>query len=235
MKKIFVFVLALCLLCGCGTGQVDYQKLLETSLAAVNEKPKDTANHTKDYYAYYLPPDVGRLSGDETGNTLDWYGTKFVINLNIAGIVEETKQTDTSERVLFDEDKAVYKVHGTFEDMSGFTHNFQVMIADLKDSYASYMHTDYVDFFAVSDLLTAVKLPAKMLRIARSVRVDQQRVVQDFSKRSDITYTAHKIELFQNLAPENGTIDELLIDGSNRIGTGQDEVQKPEKGMEISE
>ncbi|MDQ9831266.1 hypothetical protein RFX70_21010, partial [Acinetobacter baumannii] len=62
-------------------------------MAAVNEKPKDTANHTKDYYAYYLPPDVGRLSGDETGNTLDWYGTKFVMNLNIAGIVEETKQT----------------------------------------------------------------------------------------------------------------------------------------------
>ena len=236
MKKIFAYVLVASVLCGCSAEQTDYRTILESSLAAVNELPKDTANHTKDYYAYYLPPDVGRVSGDETGNTFDWNGTKFVMNLNIAGILEKNEKSgdDLSDEPLFDPDKALYTLNGMYKDATGFEHDFDVMVADLKDGYACYMHTDYADYFAIADLLTAVKLPAKMLRIARSIRVDQQLVVQDFSKESKITYTSRKIELFQNLAPENGTIDELLIDGSNSIGQGPDDVKKRGNSNEIS-
>ena len=52
-----------------------------------------------------------------------------------------------------------------------------------------------------------------MLRIGRSVSIKESHVIDDFANRSDTVYRAEKTALFENLAPVNGTVADLLKKG----------------------
>lgn len=210
-------VLSILLLGGCSrvTGS-GYGDLLAESAEQAVSRQCDTPNCTKEFYSYYLPPEIGRLSGNVSGNLLCWNGTHFVMNLNVSAVLRETYFQDAAEEVpVLDRKKAILSLDGTYEDSFGEEQVFEIMIHDLGGSYSCYVHTESSDFFAVTDLLTAVTIPAKMLRIARSVRIDAEEIAAAYSTKSEISYQASRIQLFENLAPENGTIDELLIDGSS--------------------
>lgn len=226
MKRAAAALLGVLLLGGCGKiTESSCGDLLAESAAEAVSRPCDTPNCTKELYAYYLPPEIGRLSGNEAGNLFCWNGTMFVMNLNVSDVLRETYfQEAPEEEPVLDREAAVFSLDGTYEDSAGGIGNFRIMIHDLGGVYSCDVRTDKADFFAVTDLVTAVTLPAKMLRIARSMRTDTQAIAAAFSTKSAVSYEARRIQLFENLAPVNGTIDELLIDGGDGAGKTEDTV-----------
>ncbi len=202
-----VLAVMLLLLSGCSVNRSEESETrlkeeVETVLTASFDQP----NYTKAYYTYYLPPDVGRYSGDALSNTFNYAGTDFIMNLNVDYVLYE------DDTLLLAKDGAIFTDTGLYKDTEGNIHSYTILIHALTRGYVCYVHTDYTDYFAVCDYVSAMKLPLKMLRIARSVHIDEERIQNDFNLRLPITYQAHKIELFQNMAPVDGTLEELLID-----------------------
>lgn len=207
MKKVLAVLLLL--LTGCSISRSEEsERKMEDDIEAVLSADYDQPNYTKEYYAYYLPPDIGRYSGDALSNTFNYAGTSFIMNLNVDSILDEE-----SDSLLIREDGAIYTSDGEYTDVEGTVHPYSISIHALSRGYACYVHTSYTDYFAIADYVSAMQLPVKMMRIARSVHIDKTRIENDFNLRMPITYKTHKAELFQNMAPVDGTLEELLIDG----------------------
>ena len=87
MKKVLAVLLLL--LTGCSISRSEEsEKKMEDDIEAVLSADYDQPNYTKEYYAYYLPPDIGRYSGDALSNTFNYAGTSFIMNLNVDSILD---------------------------------------------------------------------------------------------------------------------------------------------------
>lgn len=216
MKKLLAVMLLM--LTGCAVnGSNESEIRLVEGVEAVLSASFDQPNYTKEYYTYYLPSDVGRYNGDALSNTFNYAGTDFIMNLNVEYILDE----EDSDELLVTEDGAIFTDEGSYQDTEGTVHGYTILIHALTRGYVCYVHTDYTDYFALCDYVSAMKLPEKMLRIARSVHIDKERIQNDFQLRLPVTYKTHKIELFQNMAPVDGTLEELLIDDNQGVNEAE--------------
>ena len=85
----------------------------------------------------------------------------------------------------------------------------------------------------MSDEVLAPNLAAEMVRILRSVKIDEEKIVSAYSGKEIITHHGTTIELFDNIAPVNGFIEELFIDQPTHIEQGvPEETEVPEEGEE---
>ena len=213
-RKILVPVLTAFLLAGCSTYQGDLQSELNHRLASAEEKPILGAEYNHRFYSYYLEPDVGRMGTSLTSNTFCFEGTKFVMNLNVPSVINAayyTSESDPSGAITGGTELA--KSEGTYLDRDGNEHSVSVGIYLLKSEVFTYLVSDTAEFFAVSaSELAAAQIAGKMLTLARGLEVNNSVVLSTFSMRQTISYSRKKLELFQNIAPESGTITELFED-----------------------
>lgn len=210
MKRILMYMSAVLLLSGC----TRYDKNIEISLQEVFSRELSlsaivpTFNST--YYDYYVEPCIGRVSSDRSSNVFAYNGIPFVMNLKIADIINSAYYPEAMQTEVQSSLKIVADMKDKYYDFEGIEHPFHVSIYELKDSYLVKMDTPYVVFYSESSMYESVNLAEKMLKIARSIKIDSKLVVSDFSNRQVISNTRKKIELFQDIAPENGMINELF-------------------------
>ena len=94
----------------------------------------------------------------------------------------------------------------------------------LDQDVFTYAKTDLLEFYAISGELQALQVAETMMRIARTVKVDREAVVSTYSARQEIDYERKRLELFQNVVPENGVIDELFEGNNNYAGVADNYV-----------
>lgn len=218
MKRILAIGCLVCLLAGCSSNIVSTGDI-ENTLAEAEQLPSYKANHFKKYYSYYLEPCIGRLQADSTSNIFCYNGIKFVMNLNVAKILQDVyySEGESRESTLSALKDAEYSVQGTFEDSTSTTQNFEVEVGEVGSKYVLYMYAGNVEFFSVVNSNEITEIAEKMLCMAKTVNVSTERVKSDFSLRKDITYTAKKVQLFQSIVPEEGSIDELFEKEDNSL------------------
>lgn len=232
MKHLkYLPALAVIILCsGCTVYHtIDLQKVLSARLVSGMEGDVDEPNRNKPYYSYYIQPSVGQLDSDQTGSLLTYQGNEFLMNLNISAVINNKYyDSENSDSFGLSNDKAAASVTGTYTDVNNDSHNFIVNIyhADEKESYITAFRSDTVEFYAVSDPLKAADLAGEMLRIARSVQIDQDEILDHYSNKESINFTGRKIQLFDSIAPESGRVEELF--GENDAA-GESENQSNEQ------
>lgn len=219
MKRILIAAAAAVLLAGCTTYAQDLTAVVNDKLAEVQSEPAGKPYYNSTYYYYYVDPSIGRISSDRTSNVLAMNGTKFVMNLNVPGIIQSTYYTDAAAA-----DSTVQglttsvSTSGSYIDYDGNENEYQVYIYQMDGSYYTIVSTPTMEFYSFSGKYEAAEIAAEMVRIARSVRIRKDQVLADFSNRQVISYSRKKLELFQNIAPENGVVDELFADHNNYAG-----------------
>lgn len=208
---------------------IDLQKVLSARLVEKMEGEADEPNHNKPYYSYYIQPSVGQLDSDQTGSLLTYQGNEFLMNLNISAVINK-KYYDSrnSDSFGLNDTSVAASVTGTYTDVNNDSHDFIVNIyhADKEASYITVFRSGTVEFYAVSDALKAADLAGEMLRIARSVEIDQDEIIDHYSNKESISFTGRKIQLFDSVAPESGRVEELF--GENDAA-GQSENQPDEQ------
>ena len=212
MKKAWIAAAFLIALTGCASYSADYQTLVNERIAAVQALPAAEPKYTKAYYSYYIEPSVGRIDSDATSNTFSLDGTRFIMDLNVSGIINSQYYQDADSRDSVNVtafEKAAHS-EGTYTDYAGNELPFSTDVYMVEGSYFVIFHSAYMEFYAVSDELQSADLIAKMLEISRTVKVKEDAVTAAFSSRQTISNTRKKLELFQNLSPVNGSIEELL-------------------------
>ncbi|NCB34231.1 MAG: hypothetical protein EOM64_10235, partial [Erysipelotrichia bacterium] len=210
----------LALLSGCTRYPGDLSVTVNERLAEVQAGKADKPYYNSTYYYYYTEPSIGRISSDQTSNTFSLNGTRFVMNLNIPSIINSSYYLDAveSEDAVSSSMSAEVETSGTYTDYDGNDHDFSVKIYNKKGIYYTIVSTPYMEFYSVSTKNESAELAGEMLRIARSIRLMSERVLEEFSSRQVISYARKKVELFQNIAPENGVVDELFSSENNQIG-----------------
>ncbi len=227
MKKLLCLILSAFLLSSCTVKTtIDLQSEIESSLASASEAKIFASNINKPLYSYYLPPSIGRNKSTQNSSVLNDRGRKFIMNLNVASIIQEKYYSETDETQTNDFQDTIVKCVGEYIDVDEETHAYEVSIYEMNGYYVTVFHSDVVEFYSVLDALSTCDIVKDMLRIARSMRVDTDAVIQAYSNKKTVDYKSEKIELFEQIVPESGRIEELFDD----IETNEDTTERNEDG-----
>lgn len=222
-KSLPALMLTAVLLSGCASS-ASLAERMQNNIDAVLAQNVSQAGHNKTYYSYYIEPSVGRFSGNETGNVFSYEGTKFLMNLNVPSIVNEQTYPDSDSDGIETISSPMLTKDGTYSDSEGVIHEYHLRIYQQNQVYLTLLNTDTVNFYSLSDAWKTVDLAAEMLKIARTVEVKTDAVLAAYTNSQKLDYKTEKIQLYNEIVPESGSITELIND-TNTIGntTGNDE------------
>ena len=208
MGKKILLVLLCVLLTGCAQSNLSMQERLEQEITTVSSLPIPGASHRKPFYTYYTEPSIGHYRSTETSNEFSFQSTKFVLNLNVQAIMDSS--TDITQSIYTQKPIAIYS--GSFQNMLDETVNYVCEIYQVDRYYAVFFTSSTVNLFGVTYAGDAAELAGKMYSIARSVIVRKDVVSKVYSHESAIDYEGEAINLYKDIAPEEGTLQELIED-----------------------
>ena len=208
MGKKILLVLLCVLLTGCAQYNLSMQERLEQQITTVSSLPIPGASHRKPFYTYYTEPSIGHYRSTETSNEFSFQSTKFVLNLNVQAIMDSS--TDITQSIYTQKPIAIYS--GSFQNMLDETVNYVCEIYQVDRYYAVFFTSSTMNLFGVTYAGDAAELAGKMYSIARSVIVRKDVVLQVYSHESAIDYEGEAINLYKDIAPEEGTLQELIED-----------------------
>ena len=206
-KKILTVLLCI-VLTGCAQSNLSMQERLEQQITTVSSLPIPGASHRKPFYTYYTEPSIGHYRSTETSNEFSFQSTKFVLNLNVQAIMDSS--TDITQSIYTQKPIAIYS--GSFQNMLDETVNYVCEIYQVDRYYAVFFTSSTVNLFGVTYAGDAAELAGKMYSIARSVIVRKDVVLQVYSHESAIDYEGEAINLYKDIAPEEGTLQEVIED-----------------------
>ena len=206
-KKILTVLLCI-VLTGCMQSSQTMQERLDEKITAVSALPIPSASHRKPFYTYYTEPSIGHYRSTETSNEFSYQSTKFVMNLNVQAIMDSS--TDIAQSIYTQQ--PIAKNTGSFQNMLDKSVSYVCEIYQVDHHYAVFFTSSAVNLFGVTDIGDAAELAGKMYSIARSVIVRKDVVSQVYSHESAIDYEGEAINLYKDIAPEEGTLQELIED-----------------------
>ena len=206
-KKILTVLLCI-VLTGCIQSSQTMQERLDEKITAVSALPIPSASHRKPFYTYYTEPSIGHYRSTETSNEFSYQSTKFVMNLNVQAIMDSS--TDIAQSIYTQ--MPIAKNTGSFQNTLDESVSYVCEIYQVDCHYAVFFTSSAVNLFGVTDIGDAAELAGKMYSIARSVIVRKDVVSQVYSHESAIDYEGEAINLYKDIAPEEGTLRELIED-----------------------
>ncbi len=212
-------VLPVMVFMGCSTVSYDLPSAAEKEMVRRSAYTASRPSYDHVYYSYYLQPDVGRISSDISSNVFSYRGMKFSMNLDIPAIINGIYYPDT-EQVLYD-DAPVCEYSGSYSGADGAEHAYTLRMYQSGGSVLTELRDDQVIMNAVTDPRDAPYVAGEMLEVMMSVVVKKDLVLEAFSNRELIYNTRKKLDLFEDISPESGVIDELLIK-DDEFGPEQD-------------
>jgi hypothetical protein len=215
--KRMILCLAATILCGCTTSVSDLPSVIKANMDTVLQQDAGKANRSKTYYAYYIEPSVGRLSGNQTGNIFLYEGTRILMNLNVSGIVNEENYPNSTADGMDTIPDPLIDLEGEYHDASRVTRKYHLFIYQEGNAYLTMLHTSAMTFAAISDPLKAAEIAPEMLKIARTVEVNTDEVITAYTNQKILDFKTEKIDLYNEIVPESGNINEL-INETNTIG-----------------
>lgn len=228
MKKLPVLFACL-LLAGCTIqSNVDLQNEITEAIATSSTYTIHTPNISKSFYSYYLPAYIGRMQSTSSGNILNDRGRQFVMNLNVSSIINSNYYTEATSSLNANSlSDPIANIQGEYTDMNEISHSYYLSVYKVDYQYLLELRSDTVEFYSISDALSTIQLAQDMYEIARSIDVDTNEVLATYSNKDTIDYKSEKIELFEQLVPESGRVEELFEDYND---SNEDDTEKNEDG-----
>ena len=227
MKKI-ITLLCLLLLVGCAENPSNLEDRLAVSVEAIALAPiSDLADNNKPLYSYYIEPSVGRRTSTQTGNVFLYNGTEFVMNLNIASVInarfyiDELNHTKSNLKAMITQD-GIYFDHNDLQ----FSYFLSIYALD-NGKYFIDLDLAYVNFYAYAEYANIEDLVIMMFKIGKTVDIKADKIIMNYSSKPSMEYVKEKLELFEIIIPDSGRIEELMgidvsIEGQTEIGDGID-------------
>lgn len=215
MKKICILFVLL-ILAGCVSNTSALENELDNILS--DQYSSDARmNNYGDYINYYLPSDVVEESYDDLSISFDVYGNKIYMNINVADVINQKYYNDylLSDDGFFDPEKLVYSFEGSFFKKNDDDDvNFEYKLYSYGDTYYMHLITNELNMYGVSNNKDIALLTKKMYQMSKAVSINKNKVLLDYSSKEVIDYQKSTVNLFENVLPSTGRIDEFMI-GTN--------------------
>ena len=210
MKRLFV-VLLLVMMCGCAYNK-DINTELDSLLSDTNKIVSNHPNNSLEYYDYYLPSDMGEVSFDQESLVLSYLDNKIVINININDVVNNKYYPEQYliNSSLLDQNKLVYSKSGKYLTIKDIERDYILNLYQNNDYYVIELITS--DLTYITSSKAYIKDIAKHLfTIAKSVDLDEELIIADYSDKNIVDYKKKQIDLFDSTRPTSGDLSEMLI------------------------
>ena len=224
MKKFWI-VLSILMLCGCSANPADLQTTLHQKIDRVIQQPAlCIADNHKTLFSYYAEPSVGRMESTMTSNVFLIDHVEVVMNLDISTVMNSKYYPDALTHHKANGDEIVF-ISGMLGGCDGNEHEYSVSVYLLNNGkYYVDVQTHYVNFYSAMDYVMIDDVVAQMLKIARSVEVNELEIISYYSSKPADEHQREKVDLFQQEIAESGRLDELL----GGVDIGQFEEDEPE-------
>ncbi len=224
MRKFWI-VLSILMLCGCSANPATLDTALTQKINKVIQQPAlCIADNHKTLFSYYAEPSVGRMESTMTSNVFLVDGIEVVMNLDISTVINSKYYPDVLMNPKANGDEIVF-ISGLLDACDGNQYDYAVSVYLLNNGkFYVDVQTHYVNFYSTVDYVMIDDVVVSMLKIARSVEVNESEIISYYSSKPTDEHQREKIDLFQQEIAENGRLDELL----GGVDTGQFEEDEPE-------
>ena len=210
MRRIILLMLAV-MLCGCSSSQSLQQRLSAECRQAeeltINVRP----DNVKKLYSYYAEPSIGRRQSTVSGNLFVMNHDEFVMNLNIADIVNQKLYDQPQQKVQAHYDHWLASEQGEFTDVNGEVQSYSVALAPAEQGQVFVLcQTPYFSFSGLSNETSAPQMASQMIRMARTAIVNVEEVLHSYSLKTQISYVKKNLNLIEEQIPESGRIEEMM-------------------------
>ena len=208
MKVRLILVLLIFQLVGCSKIS-DELKITEQVSSIAELSVNYDNNNFKEYYSYFTNVDVGKISSNEVSSVLTVSDNEFVMNLKVNNIInDELYNSEYLE--VYDIKELKYENDGIYLS-NGIKYNYEYNVYSLNDNdYLLLLDTEYLSFSAIAELNQLPEIAYEMINIAKSVNIDNDLIVNQFSNKNVIDHEKETIKLFEQKIAVNGTIEEMI-------------------------
>ena len=224
MKPIWM-LLAVLMLCGCSANYADFETAMNQKIEKVIQQPAlCIADNHKTLFSYYTEPSIGRMDSTMTSNVFLIDNVEVVMNLDISTVMNTKYYSDvvTSSKANGNE---IYFFTGMLSSCDGNEYEYSVSVYLLNNGkYYVDVQTHYVNFYSAMDYVMIDDVVVQMLKIARSVEVNELEIISYYSSKPADEHQREKVDLFQQEIAENGRLDELI----GGVDSGEFEEDEPE-------
>lgn len=219
------------MMCGCASNK-DINTELDSLLSDTNKIVSNHPNNSLEYYDYYLPSDMGEVNFDQESLVLSYLDNKIVVNININDIVNnkyypEQYLTNSS---LLDQNKLVYSKSGKYLTIKDIERDYILNLYQNNDYYVIELITSDLTYITSSKAYIK-DIVKHLFTIAKSVDLDEELIIADYSDKNIVDYKKKQIDLFDSTRPTSGDLSEMLIGDAivSNQGTDDDVNQSEEE------
>ena len=236
-KRAILLLCSLFFLSGCGVSQKSViDEIANTIRMASKVDVGVETNRHRQYFDYYLPRGIGQ----RVNPNLDVENAEFILNntsfymsLDIAEVIIN-EYYDRLLKYKVNQHNDIMKVgdtlinrSGELEDYANVMRDYSVIVNKLnEDDYFIYVSYGDVYFVSLSPLSEVNDIVYNMLVIGRSVQVDSELVLLNYSNKVN-TVIEQSYDLFETVFPESGIVADVLSD--KIVGPGSDLTHEAEE------
>ncbi|MDP3306139.1 MAG: hypothetical protein Q8S15_08705 [Erysipelotrichaceae bacterium] len=211
-KYLIVFIL---FISGCSVSGTSLEQQIDASVAFVSSQPAvELRNNRLPLYSYYLPRNIGKRSSNQLAATFVSYNEEVVLSLDIASIIMNRFyriQLAGQLRPLYGKQNALIAKKVSLNDINGASIDYRIVILPFsEDRYMVYVQSQEFLASAMLPLSKVQPVLTDMLIVLRSAQAQSNDIINLFSNKIVIDYDRISKELIEFIAPESGTIVDML-------------------------
>ena len=216
MKKIWIVLLLVTTLSACQDVNIPLAQRYEQALTEALSMP--IAKHrsmNRSLFSYYLPLHMGRKTSTTTSAQFKTQAQTIVLSLDIINILNQEYYRDLNNpiRSALRKDNAVFVQDGYFGRFDGVRVPFLVIASQLSDHWVFVqIQTDTFILSSIHPQSISANLLIDMMSIARTTQVNRDLIIAQYSNRDVITYQRENLNIFSQIAPESGTVIDMITD-----------------------
>lgn len=231
-RKGTAAVIAVMMLSGCAQTSSSLPAAIDQSILKASSLTAWNANRNKAYYSYYIEPSIGRYDSNSTGNVFSYRGTKFVMDLNVPVILNQSQFPLSTVSGADAIEHAWFGKEGSYIDSQLVKHTYSLQVFKQDKTCLILFNTDVVNFYSIVNQGSTADLCAEMLKIARSVEVHKDPLAADYANAKTLNYVTNKIQLYHEIVPESGVLSEIIdsttgnvVNPDTNTNTDQDQIK----------
>lgn len=228
MKKKILLFLVLFLLSACvSNDDASLKNDLDTFFDKVQDIEIYQTNNDMTYYSYYLPSSMGEEEVDSDSITLKYGDSKIIMNLNVADIINAQYYDEQylSDDGFFNEDYLFYEKSGSYISYDEKEKQYIYRLYKYNEEYVLHFKTSDMNYYGNVKVSDIRDVTSELFVIAKSVKVNNEEVINIYSNKEIISYQKKQIDLFDTVLPNNGELSDMLVDGAvigNESGSNEE-------------
>lgn len=211
MNKVFTAMMIVLVLSACQVSTLQ-EALIEQALEPFERDRRVVVNTKTAMYAFYRPFHVGLLQSDRTSVILRSHDEIITVSVDVAGILlneQVSAQQGTLLRTL-QLDIPIFQRVGTYTRLDGIEKPFEIKIAQHEKRLFVVLRSYDLVLTANTALSVAHHVVRDMMTILMSASTANDVIVGLFSNQSRDQMLIKNQNLFNQLAPEAGTLAQMI-------------------------